>query len=171
MKILNVGAISTAASLGVSYLANNATQKKDQQVLEVVKEFQEQNITQINEKLNLLIEENNRLKEAMLTENDVKMIVSKAMDKQNTDADDVTRRGSTSGSQPISLQIKGGRGRFNRGFNGASKNSNKDSTDSDNRKDATLELCEQMNKFLKVSQEYNGEMMREMKSVNQNMAA
>lgn len=122
--------------------------------------------------MNELIEENNKLRASMLTENDVKMIVTKAIDKQNGENEDTIKRNSYTSNQPISLQIKGGRGRFNNKLgNNKGGNSNKDNTDSDYKKDPTFELCDQMNKFLKVSQEYNAEMMKEMKSVNQNMAA
>ena len=171
VEMLNIGAISTAASLGVSYMINSVNEKKDQQAFQCMKEFQEQTVTAIQNKINELIEENNRLRESMLSENDVKMIVAKALDNQNNGDYQNNGRRNSQTNQPISLQIKGGRGRFNRGFNNSnSKNSMRDSTDSDN-KNATYELCEQMNKFLKVSQEYNAEMMREMKTVNHNMSA
>lgn len=38
-------------------------------------------------------------------------------------------------------------------------------------KDPTIELCEEMNKFIKHSQENNCEVMREMKVMNQNMSS
>ena len=140
VEMLNIGAVSTAASLGVSYMINSVNEKKDQQAFQCMKEFQEQTVTAIQNKINELIEENNRLRESMLSENDVKMIVAKALDNQNNGDYQNNGRRNSQTNQPISLQIKGGRGRFNRGFNNSnSKNSMRDSTDSDN-KNATYEL-------------------------------
>lgn len=110
-----------------------------------MKDFQDQTINQIQMKLNELIEENNKLRSKMLTEVDVKMIVAKAIDarmQSGADAnDDFNRRRSQSSNEPISLQIKSGRNRFANGLNAAkNKPSTRDSTDSENKKDATFEL-------------------------------
>jgi hypothetical protein len=107
-----------------------------------MKDFQEQNLSMLQTKLNDLQEENNRLRSKMLTESDVKMIVSKAVDNNSasrTDAtDDSGRRKSHTFNEPISLQIKGGKGRF---YNGLNKSATaKDSTDSDTKKEPTHEL-------------------------------
>ena len=111
----------------------------------------------------------------MLTEADVKMIVAKAIDNRaelgSSSTNDSNRRKSLSNGEGISLQIKSLKNRFSGTNSLKNKQSLKDSTDSEPKKDSTSELWEQMNKYIKVSQEYNAEVMREMKSVNQNMAA
>lgn len=139
-----------------------------------MKDFQDQNLNMLQTKINELQEENSRLRAKMLTESDVKMIVSKAVENSaasKADANDENgRRKSHTFNEPISLKIKGGKGRFYNGINRSG--TTKDSTDSDNKnKEPTHELCEQMNKFLKASQEHNAEIMREMKTMNQNMSA
>lgn len=140
-----------------------------------MKDFQDQSLNQIQLKINDLIEENNRLRSKMLTEADVKMIVAKAIDSRaelgSSSTNDSNRRKSLSNGEGISLQIKSLKNRFSGTNSLKNKQSLKDSTDSEPKKDSTSELWEQMNKYLKVSQEYNAEVMREMKSVNQNMAA
>ena len=172
---INIAAISAVSSIGVSYLINNMKDKKEKEVFQCMKDFQDQSLNQIQNKLNELIEENNKLRSKMLTEADVKMIVAKAIDNRvdlnSVSTSESIRRKSMTNGEGINLQIKHFKNRFSGTNNQKNKQSLKDSTNSDPKKDTTSELWEQMNKFLKVSQEYNAEVMREMKSVNQNMAA
>lgn len=115
----------------------------------------------------------------MLTESDVRMIVTKVLDahhKKSEANEDTGRRMSQSLNEPISLQIKSGRKTFGAQLSKSANNNNNrhslaNSTDSDQKKESSFELMEQMNKFLKSSQENNAEIMREMKTMNQNMSA
>lgn len=177
MKALNIGAIAAASSIGMSYMMSNMKDKKDRELFQVMKDFQEQSVNQIQMKLNEIQEENSRLRSKMLTEADVKMIVAKALENKNMGGLDATdeagKRKPLSMNEPISLQIKGGRNRFTNGapsINSKNRSSLSNSTESDQKRDSTYELCEQMNKFLKTSQESNAEMMREMKTFNQSMS-
>lgn len=141
-----------------------------------MKDFQEQSVNTLQAKINELQEENAMLKSKMLTEADVKMIISKAMDNRMAKSEhdeDLQRRNSQSFNEPISLQIKGAKGRF---LGGVNKNNNlrqsvTGSNDSDDKKEPTTELCESMNKFLRHAQENNSEVMREMKAMNKNMSS
>lgn len=177
MKALNIGAIAAASSIGISYMMSNMKDKKDRELFQVMKDFQEQSVNQIQQKLNEIQEENSRLRAKMLTEADVKMIVAKALENKTIggldSTDEAGKRKPLSMNEPISLQIKGGRNRFPNGApstNSKNRSSLSNSTESDQKRDSTFELCEQMNKFLKTSQESNAEMMREMKGFNQSMS-
>lgn len=175
MNAVNIGAISAVSSIGISYLINNMKDKKEKEVFQCMKDFQEQSITSLQNKINELTEENTKLKNQVLTEADVKMIISKTLDtrKLTSDEDSSGRRNSQSLNEPISLQIKGNKGRFLGGLN--NKNNNRQSlaasNSSEEQKNSTSELCESMNKFLKHAQENNCEVMREMKVMNQNMSS
>lgn len=107
-----------------------------------MKDFQDQNLNMLQTKINELQDENTRLRAKMLTESDVKMIVSKAVENSATsraDAnDDNGRRKSHTFNEPISLQIKSGKGRFYNGINQSA--TTKNSTDSDKNKEPTHEL-------------------------------
>lgn len=132
-----------------------------------MKEFQELTINELNKKIAELQEENSRLRSKILSENDVKMIVAKAIENKFGEKQDslnnIERRKSQSFKEPISLQIKGGK-------NMASQNPhfNKNTETSSNHKEeaasqANNELLEQMQKFMKTSQQHNAEIIREMK--------
>ena len=96
-----------------------------------MKDFQEQSIGTLQNKINELQEENNRLKAKILTEADVKMIVSKTLDNKNNQnnhnfyrsepMEEKKKRSSFSQNEPINLQIKTSKGRFRNNF---SKGSN-----------------------------------------------
>lgn len=143
---VNIAAISAASSIGVSYLINNMKDKKEKEVFQCMKDFQDQSLNQIQLKLNELIEENNRLRAKMLTEADVKMIVAKAIDSRaelnSSSTNDSNRRKSLSSGEGISLQIKSLKNRFPAPSSTKNKQSFKDNTDSESKKekDSTSEL-------------------------------
>ena len=52
---VNIAAISAASSIGVSYLINNMKDKKEKEVFQWMKDFQDQSLNQIQLKINDLI--------------------------------------------------------------------------------------------------------------------
>ena len=111
-----------------------------------MKDFQEQNLTLMQNKINELQEENANLKSKLLSEADVKMIVSKSLDNRNLlnsiGGEDSKRRNSQSSNEAIHLKIKGGSGRFTNNYNKGSslRKSLAESNDSDQKKEPTNEL-------------------------------